>query len=380
MADGSDKPLFSAVSPSARQLYALLRCISFTPKVQVRLTAEGIRFSSADSSVMEGKTTHFECMVGKHTDLLLQLISMTVGVSIDADVRPAFVFLSKSLFSSYHYNDNSSPHDLPEDLPPPPSFEISLQALLETLQIFSLSDPNSQKGTGSYDTFAAHRLNRHANIPFASSVLGTTGLCRLSYTEAGSPLSIHLSEAGVRTTCDLTTYDASHGGADGNELDIPFDRDALAFKTIMRSSHLADAISELGSTSPDNIHLLASHDAPYLSLSSEGGPLGSATVTFTKDTQLLETFLCPRRLEARYAFHLVKAAYRAMTSASKVSIRADRQGVLSLQFLVEVENAGAAGSREVDARESVAFVDFRIVPLAENESDAADSSAEEDEN
>lgn len=277
------------------------------------------------------------------------------------------MFLSKSLFSTYTYHDARSPDELPEDAPPPPTFEISLPALLETLQIFSLSDVNLKPSTDSRNAFAAHRLNRHANQPFSSTVLGTTGLCRLTYGSEGDPLSVHLSEAGVSTTCDLTTYSTS------SSEDIPFDRDALALKTIMRSSHLADAVTELSSTSPTTLSLVASPHAPYLSLSASG-PLGSATVEFAKDPQLLETFQCARRSETSYSFAHVKAAHRAMGSASKVSLRADMQGVLSLQFLIEVESAQGTGDGD-----GVAFVDFRIVPLVEGEGEAEKDEHTSDE-
>jgi len=48
-------PILSAVSGSARQLYVLLRCITFGSKFQVQPTEDGIRFSVEDSSVMEGE-------------------------------------------------------------------------------------------------------------------------------------------------------------------------------------------------------------------------------------------------------------------------------------------------------------------------------------
>lgn len=268
------------------------------------------------------------------------------------------MFLSKSIFTTYTYQDDTSEHDLPEDAPPPPTFQISLPALLETLQIFTLGDLSKPSGD-PYDTFAAHRLNRQANQPFSSTVLGTSGLCRLSYDGPGCPLSIHLSEAGVSTTCDLTTYEPESSS------DIPFDRDAMALKTIMRATHLADAIAELASANPTTLTLLASPRAPFLSLSASG-PLGSATVEFARDPQLLETFQCPQRFSQSYSFALVKAAQRAMGSANKVSLRTDEQGVLSLQFLIEVET-GQAG-----AGEGIGFVDFRIVPLVGDENDTED--------
>lgn len=64
----AERPLFSAVSSSARQLFLLLRCISFAPKVQVQITENGLRFMAEESQVMQGKFIH---------DLLFERISLT---------------------------------------------------------------------------------------------------------------------------------------------------------------------------------------------------------------------------------------------------------------------------------------------------------------
>lgn len=326
----SHGPLFSAVSSSARQLLLLLRCISFAKKALVRITPEGLRFSTEEGSAME-----------------------------------AFVFLEKTLFTSYTYNAPPPPSSQ-DDPPEPPFFEINLPSLLETLNIFSLSDPSASKRPGGdYDAFAAHRLNRHAGInAFSNQALGVTGICTLTYDGEGSSLSVHMSEAGVTTTCDLTTYEA-----DSAE-EIPFQRNALSLKTIMRSAYLLDAISELNSMTPPALTIVAtpsSRAGANLSLSA-AGTLGSATVDFStetaSETPVLETFHCPSKTSASFRFTSIKAAQRAMASATKVSVRLDEEGVLSLQFLVEVE-AGASA-------EGVAFVDFRIVPLVEGEGEMED--------
>lgn len=55
MASTTNSCLFSAVSPAARDLTLLLRCIAFASKTQVRLSPEGLRFSAQETSVMEGK-------------------------------------------------------------------------------------------------------------------------------------------------------------------------------------------------------------------------------------------------------------------------------------------------------------------------------------
>lgn len=55
MARDLNAPLFTAVSSSARQLFLLLRCISFASKAHVRVSPENIRFSVEETSVLEGR-------------------------------------------------------------------------------------------------------------------------------------------------------------------------------------------------------------------------------------------------------------------------------------------------------------------------------------
>lgn len=54
----TSRPLFSAVSSSARQLFLLLRCISFAHKAQVQIAPNGLRFMAEESQVMQGRILH----------------------------------------------------------------------------------------------------------------------------------------------------------------------------------------------------------------------------------------------------------------------------------------------------------------------------------
>src|SRR3954454_12003348 len=132
----------------------------------------------------------------------------------------------------------------------------------------------------------------------------------------------------------------------------------------MQARWLFDAISELSSTSPSRLDIVASPTAPYLSLSAVGH-LGSASIDFGKRRELLETFTVAEKWTQSYKFEMIKAASEAMRLASKVSVRSDEQGVLSLQFMVEVEGG------------SISFIDFRFVPFLRDEDD--EESEEEDE-
>ncbi|KAL8846177.1 MAG: hypothetical protein Q9221_008706 [Calogaya cf. arnoldii] len=303
-------PLFTAVSGSVRHLFQLLRCINFATKAQVRITPEGLRFTVEESRVVQGIT-----------------------------------FLEKSLFTSYSYaplaNSQTADDDEADDTA---VFQISLTALLETLQIFGVNEIKDRWASRdpAYGVISGALGRGGGPAAFRDPVLGVKGVCRLSYAAKGEPLCVLLEEAGVTTTCELVTYEPEY------QEEIPLQRDALTLKIIMRSNWLHDAVNELSSTSPLRLTIAASSSAPYLVLSSNG-PLGSAAIEFSKDQQLLETFQVPKRTVNTYKHSLIKEATRAMFIASKVSIRGDEQGVLSLQFMIEVEDFG------------VSFVEFRFV-------------------
>ena len=301
---------------------------------------------------------------------LLQFLA--VICSADADISSqAHSFLASTLFTSFVYTqptprsqhspseeDDTDRDDEPESIGQ--IFEINFPALLETLQIFGITDPSSSRFT-KQDPYTA--LPSTTGGAFSSTVLGMGGLCRLSYEAVGSPLEIIMEEAGVRTTCELTTYEP-----EAYVEDIPFMRSNLHLKIILRSVSLHDALGELASTQSERI-LFAARDNETFEMSAEG-PLGSANVEFNNlgDSKLMETFqLAKRKVKVRYKFGQLKAAARAMAVATKVSMRIDQQGVLSLQFMIEVEGG------------SVSFVDFRFVPLIKEDGESEHSNDTDDE-
>lgn len=194
---------------------------------------------------------------------------------------------------------------------------------------------------------------------FNPQSLGIAGVCRLSYPNQGSPFGIILEETGVTTTCSLHTYEPEYTD------EIPFARDALRVKIIMQSRWLFDAISELSSLSPTQLEITAYSRAPYLSLSASG-PLGSASVDFAKGRDLLETFSVAEKWGQSYKFEHVRAAGEAMRLASKVSVRGDEQGVLSCQFMIEVEGG------------AISFVDFRFVPFLSESDEESDTEGQDE--
>lgn len=380
MADA--EPIFTAVSSNAHHLYTLLQCIGFAHKASVQITPDGIRFSVEEGRVIQG-----------------------------------LAFLDKALFTTYTFNqptgssnrnedsEDNGDNDDSSDTTYYPHFVISISALLETLKIFGINDPSTSTSSKPSGVQSSHPPSSNA---FTTPALLLDRTCTLQYSQPGSPLSITLSETGVKTTCELTTYEPDDG-----EADIPLQRDAIIMKIIMRSAWLHNAISELDSTNPTILKISASaKQEPFFSLSGSGGPFSESVVEFSIDQQnqsngsqskthnkvladdgtsrsrakraqlaptVTETFLVNppssmgSRIKQDYRFPLIRKASRAMAAASKVSIRGDKQGVLSLQFMIDFEeNNGSASARLTGGggAGNMAFVDFRFVPLLdENEAE-----------
>ncbi|KAJ1327644.1 cell cycle checkpoint protein [Microdochium nivale] len=310
------QPIFRAVASSTRQIFQLLKCISFTTKVHVQISPDGIRFAADHSRVMQG-----------------------------------VVFLDKALFTTYTLHLSNDNDDQPY-----PQFQMNLAALLEALQIFGAADAAARQAKADAEPYRSNLRNYRPDA-FSHQTLGMPGSCCLIYEEDGAPLGVVLEESGLKTQCNLVTYTP-----DSPE-DIPFDREDLTFKIIMQARWLLDALSELAPMSPARVTIRASPSLPFLSLSS-GGALGSATVDFANGRDLLETFSVRETWSQSFKFDLIKSASEAMRIASKVSFRGDGQGVLSLQFMVEVEGG------------SVSFLDFRFVPYITQEDDETESEDE----
>ncbi|KAL2860726.1 putative DNA repair protein Rad1 [Aspergillus lucknowensis] len=362
-----------AVSSNTHQLFTLLHCVGFAQNVTVQITPDGIRFSVEEGRVVQG-----------------------------------LAFLDKGLFTTYTFNSPAAPNsrgsmeDAESDGLSYPCFIVSLSALLETLKIFGVGD------SPAANVSRAASVQPSASSAFTAPALLLNRSCTFQYLDHGSPLSITLAETGVKTICELTTYEPDEG-----ELDIPFQRDGIIMKIIMRSAWLYDAITELGATDPGVLRLSASaKQEPYFTLSGFGGPFSESSVEFSieQETQnsgtqsdtlrkvltndgtsrsratraklaptVTETFLVSPpssmgpRIKQDYRFSFIQKASHAMAVANKVSIRGDRQGVLSLQFMIEFDQGGSVVTNNItrsvkDTRGStVSFVDFRFVPLLDED-------------
>lgn len=265
-------------------------------------------------------------------------------------------FLDKSLFTAYTVN-----------LPPPsedgdpaelPNFQISLASFLEVLQIFGAVDVATRAQKAEQDPYRSNLRNYRPDL-FSNQALGISGTCTLVYAEEGDPFQVTIEESGVKTTASLSTY------LPEIPEDIPFDRNDLCFKIIMSSRSLLDSLAEISPTAPVKLSLTTTKTSPFLTLAGRGD-LGSSSVDFARGRDILETFSIRDRWSQTYKFDFIKGSTEAMRVATKVSLRGDGQGVLSLQFMVDMEGGKKS------------FLDFRFVPfIAQDEDDREEEDAED---
>ncbi|CAK7224279.1 checkpoint clamp complex protein Rad1 [Sporothrix bragantina] len=345
------------MATSTRPIYQLLRCVSFSNKVHVEISDDGIKFIADHTRVMQGMAS--------------------IGKSM-------FATYSLNLPQGRGTNDDDNNDDEEDEGPQPATFQISLPAFLEALQIFGTTDAPSRQIKQDPDSYRAMRAGnsgpgagtkQQGTDAFSHQILGMPGTCSISYVEEGAPFGIILEEASVKTTCNLATYVPEDVEA------IPFDRDNLVFKMIMQPRWLLDALVELAPASPNLLTIAVTPREPYLRLSTHG-PLGSASVDFSRGRNLFESISVGRAWSQSFKFDLIKSATEAMRIASKVSIRGDRQGVLNLQFMVEMDHGsgGGAGSGAGNGNSgNMQWLHFTFVPFMSDEEESEEEEGQEED-
>ncbi|KAG4305185.1 hypothetical protein PORY_001355 [Pneumocystis oryctolagi] len=294
------KPVFTAVTDTVAPIITLLKCIAFKPRCVVRISSEGLKLTVEDS-------------------LSLQ----------------AHAFLDKSMFSFYHFDASNGNSMNNNNSNTPVFFTVSLLAMLECFNIMNndLKEKN----------FVLNRKLQQQNV------LRVGGSCHLSYIGDGHPFVFVIQESGMVTTCELTTFEKE------NIADIFLQNNILNQKIIIKSEPLYDAIQELEFSSSELLTIRSSPQHPYLRLSSVG-TMGSVIIDYTNERDVIETFSCQSIVENSYKFSMIRHSMHAMSSAIKVSIRTDENGVLSMQFMIETGEG------------KYSFVDFRMLSSTDLES------------
>ncbi|XP_072926652.1 cell cycle checkpoint protein RAD1 [Hemitrygon akajei] len=181
----------------------------------------------------------------------------------------------------------------------------------------------------------------------ASSLPGVTTVLRMCYRGYGYPLTLFLEESGVVTVCKIQTQEPEE------TLDFDFCNTNVINKIILQSESLREAFTELD-MSCEVLQITMSPEKPYFRLSTFGDA-GSTHCDYPKDSDMIEAFHCNQTQCNRYKISLLKPSTKALALSSKVSLRTDNRGFLSLQYMIRNEDG------------QICFVEYYCCPDEEME-------------
>ncbi|KAI9345280.1 Rad1/Rec1/Rad17 [Obelidium mucronatum] len=180
--------------------------------------------------------------------------------------------------------------------------------------------------------------NRYRSTNTNSSS-NSSGSQNVSLSIVHDPTENHLvltmQNARVKSIARLNTLQIESTPEEIIELETLFARSEIACKIIMKSIWLTHAISELD-PSTDTIKIQVRQQTPHLRISSRG----LAGETVHEDSDALESVLL-----RGYKYSVVQPALKQLLLlSSKVSLRINEEGMLSMQFMVAVtESSGTVG-------------------------------------
>ncbi|KNC82894.1 hypothetical protein SARC_04837 [Sphaeroforma arctica JP610] len=179
-------------------------------------------------------------------------------------------------------------------------FAINLDVLIECLSIFGATTANSQ----------------------------STSL-RICYPGYGNPLELKLAERNVCTTCNIHTMEGMYAE------DMNFRGSEVYNKVILQAEALRPIFSEMTiGDKHGQFDVYISAQDPCLRFSTSN-VAGSCEVSFPPECEVVESLESVRTQSGQYLLSSMRHCLKAMSVASKVSMRMNARGFLSLQFMIE---------------------------------------------
>ncbi|KAL5972062.1 Cell cycle checkpoint protein RAD1, partial [Taenia solium] len=171
----------------------------------------------------------------------------------------------------------------------------------------------------------------------------------LRYKDHGDTLDLLLEDSGVVAECNIKTMDALE------VLDFDFASSQLTSKVIIKSECMREAFSELDVTSDILEISIIPNTLPHprLRLTTYGFE-GTTHYDFPRDSDFVELFECSTTepCVARYRLSLLRpSTNRALALSTRISLRMNGRGFLSLQYMIQAGNDSTSS-----------FVEFFCVP------------------
>ncbi|KAI9637818.1 putative DNA repair protein Rad1 [Dioszegia hungarica] len=291
----------------------------------------------------------------------------------------AIAYIPTNLFQTFTY----APPD--DDAP---AFEISLDSLLQCLNIFGNA---GSAGSGSaLNNMGGKKQRRWAgegegggddDTSFSSGRGGgrerRTGM-RMTWAGHGEPLSMFLQDDGKGpvTTCELSTYQPEEMMAQA------FDIDNRAVYVIMKSELFRDALLDLppsstkitltatpprvalpdhlaNATSSSNLRRAHKADVGNLGIKAQGD-FGETQLDYPNEKSVMETFDVETEVQFSYHYAHFAMLSRALQQSVKIALQIEHTGYLCLQIMMPI-------TKDLGTGVHMGILEFKMNALEEDE-------------
>ncbi|WRT67436.1 uncharacterized protein IL334_004407 [Kwoniella shivajii] len=291
--------------------------------------------------------------IGLKHNAVMEITDAGFAVTVE-EVRTlcAIAWVPTNLFTSFVYNPPSNPA----------TFEISLDALLQCLNIFG----NAGAASATTGNSAGRSKRRWAGEGEAGggeeeadeySGNGRKGKEKrtgmvMKWEGEGHDLNVLLTDdmRGPTTTCELRTLEPEE------LMNAQFDQDDMALYLIMKSEWFRDALFDLP-PSCTRITLLATPPKepvpqvqPEATISSNGrhrhraevgqfkilaeGDFGITELDYPNDKEVLDKFDCQEKVKFSYHSSHFTLLHRALHQSVKICLQIEKSGFLCVQIMM----------------------------------------------
>lgn len=185
------------------------------------------------------------------------------------------------------------------------------------------------------------------------SIFANPDCCmKIMYKGLGAPLVLIMEQ---HDTDDLITEVSIKTKIGSDHLDFSIDEDDDTYNSlIIRGPDCYSLFSDVCQTA-DKIDILISPKAPNFRLTSLDETEGESSLETAKSSEKFITYFCRKETKARYKTTHVRMMLKALALATKVALRTDESGLLSLQIMVLSEG------------DSQIYIECFITPLIEDD-------------
>lgn len=185
------------------------------------------------------------------------------------------------------------------------------------------------------------------------SIFANPDCCmKIMYKGAGAPLVLILEQ---HDTDDLITEVSIKTKIGTDHLDFSIDEDDDSYNSlIIRGPDFCNLFNEISKTA-DEIEILISPKAPHFRITSLGETQAESNMEIAKSSDMFITYFCRKETRARYKISHIRMMVKALALATKVALRTDESGLLSLQIMVLSEG------------DSQIYIEYFITPLIEED-------------